>query len=276
MQKHSKPLTQKQKIILYACAAFGAIVAAVVAVLILVRTVKNPPEVIFSSDKNTNISSSHSQSYSENTNLENTTGKNLQINGITNGSIYYTTQYVTILSDTVCEVSLNGEPCDLQFYIDGNQTNMYVIDVTDNTGHTESYIVYTKPLKTLLDPILSLSTNTVTSNDADSIKSVKEKALGLNVKYCTTAEVTELENIVLLCDDMLNKIDSVSQSIKNIIEDFSNYENSAQAVTNNIHTIINNIDALTSTDNLTPKERSQLQTIRIKCQNLLLNENIPE
>ena len=59
-------------------------------------------------------------------------------------------------------------------------------------------------------------------------------------------------------------------------EEFSNYENSAQAVTNNIHTIINNIDALTSTDNLTPKERSQLQTIRIKCQNLLLNENIPE
>ena len=225
MSKHSISLTQKQKIILYSCSAAGAVVAAVVAVLLIVLTVKNPPEIIFSNNNSyTSMISAGSIGYTPNSGATNTQDDEISsqdslIRGITNGTIYYTTQFVAITSDDVTSITVNGDPSNQEFFIDGNSNNMYVIEVTDGTD-TTTYVVYTKPISSLLEPISHLSTNTVTSDDYDALKLVKNKLLSLETKYCTTSEINEIDSALILCDSMLDQLDSVLQRITNIKNDF--------------------------------------------------------
>ena len=56
MSRHQKQPTKKQKIIIYSSAVAAAVIAAIGAVILVIHTVKNPPEIIFNSNSGSYLS----------------------------------------------------------------------------------------------------------------------------------------------------------------------------------------------------------------------------
>lgn len=267
-----KTLTKKQKIIMYASAVIIAIIAAIAMVILFIHLLKNPPEVILNSSNSTKLSASSafdsllssdvSELPDENNNLNAP-----KINGVKNGTIYYTTQYVTVSDDNLKSVTLNGVECEKKFFIDGNQTNMYIIEAIDHDDNITSFIVYTKEISTLLEPINHLNTNTVTDNDSDTLNNIKQTVSDLNTKYASNYEAEEITNAIDTCNKYLNKIKAIKKQISDIEKTVKNHD-----MTNDLTGIgntINNIDALLCSQNLTDEQRSTLTQLNSRCQQLL-------
>ena len=202
MTKHNKTLSKKQKIIIYGLSATGAVISAVILVTIFVHILKNPPDVIFSSNNAAFTSSSsyeesHLSTDSEKPIVDNVNPDAPKINGVTNGAVYYTTQYATVNGNNIKSISVNGEKSNKGFYIDGNQTNIYAIEVIDLDENITTFVVYTKPISTLSEPINHLNENTVTAHDYDTINNVKESVIKLSTKYSSQGEAAAINDITL-------------------------------------------------------------------------------
>lgn len=185
------------------------------------------------------------------------------ITGIKNGEIYYTTQYVTIEANNIESITVNGEESEKSFFIDGNADNMYIIEVTDIFGDVTTYTVYTKKIKSLIQPIEGLGKFTVTADDTASINAVKKTIYKLSTKYSPIEESRAIEDILTICEDLLGRISEVNNEIKRIVELSKQYE----AIDGNkgdhlaLHTLSDDINILLSTENLTETQRTELVNI---------------
>ena len=192
------------------------------------------------------------------------------INGIENGAVYYTTQYVTIADYNLSSVTVNGEESETAFLIYGNAVNMYVIEATDLNGNTVTYTIYTKPVSALLEPLGNLNASTVTADNVDAIKDIKNTALKTNTRYSSPEESRALENVITTCDTLLAKIEDISKDISRVTDNVSIYEKSAEDFdSEDLYSVINDIDALLATKNLTELQRTELGEMKAKCQNWL-------
>lgn len=200
------------------------------------------------------------------------------INGIENGGIYYTTQCVTIADYNLASVTVNGEEMNTQFLIDGNATNIYVIEATDTNGNVITYTVYTKPIASLLEPISSLSEYTVTVDDYEAITNVKNTALALETKYSPPSESSAIDEIVNYCDSFLTRLDTLTQTIDDVTNEFTEYEEKQSQMENDegINQLITKIDALLANSNLNASQRKTLQAMKTKCQLWLTNSSSDE
>ncbi len=279
MTQHSKTFTTKQKTIIYILSAAVAVIAAIILVIILVHILKNPPDVIFNSSNASYTSSSSFDEAHLSTDSEKTPANNInhdapKIKGIKNGAVYYTTQYVTVTGNDLRSVSVNGEQNNQGFYIDGNQTNIYVIEAIDAAENITTYIVYTKPISTFLEPISHLNENTVTAHNFDTINDVKKSVMQLSTKYSSQDEANEIDNVLNTCEKFINKIDSVAKKITDLEKQVTEHE-----IFNNdtgVSQISNDINSLLCSENLTQEQRSILENLDYRCQSLLLNPPEPD
>ena len=200
------------------------------------------------------------------------------INGIENGAIYYTTQYVTIADYNLESVTINGEESETAFLIKGNEVNMYVIEATDFDGNTVTYTIYTKPVSALLEPIGKLNSDTVTLDDLDAVNQVKNTALKTDTRYSSPEETEALDKVVTTCNTLLTKIESINNDISRVTKKIQEYEEQSLESDNStdLHLILNDIDSILSTNNLTETQRTSLNEQRTKCENWLSSISKPE
>lgn len=194
------------------------------------------------------------------------------INGVENGMIYYTTQYVTIVSKNLASVTVNGEESETSFFINGNKYAMYVIEVTDTFDNTITYTIYTKKIEDLSQGLEGLNSYSVTTDNKSIISNTKNKVLQISTKYSPTKECEALDEITILCDNLLNKIDEVEKEIKYVTETFEIYKNKEITVNdvNAITALIEDTNKLLSSENLTTTQRSELKNLVLECNKWLI------
>lgn len=267
MSNHSKQIFIKSKIFIYISAAVGAALIAVIVALLLVNRIKNPPTN--STVNINNQASSTSSMSSQSTPVDNIIVPNTEkpvIRGVENGKIYYTTQHINITDNNLKSVTVNGDDFNDAFFIEGNTENMYVIEAIDYDDNVTTYIVYTKPIKSLLDAINTLNEFRITADDLEKIESVKAAASSTGTRYSSPEETNELDNILLICENFLSKINNIQEKIDALTNDYTNpeYINSAKTNAQKLASIITNIDEMLATNNLTTAQRTQLTTMRAK------------
>ncbi len=189
------------------------------------------------------------------------------INGIENGAIYYTTQYVTIDTRNLKSVTINGDESEPSFYIDGNSSAMYEIIVTDKNDNVITYVVYTKRIDSLIEPIQQFSSNTVTSDDINTINNVKNTLLDLSTKYSSTSEINAINDYVEFCDNFLNKISEIEKKIKRATQTYNIYKNKELDSSNqsSIISLKESLNELIASQNLTDSQRKELNSMLLQC-----------
>lgn len=200
------------------------------------------------------------------------------IEGVTDGKSYYTTQYVTVTDDNLKSVTVNYKHSENEFFIDGNAENTYEITATDTSGNQTSITIYTKPISSIAESITNLTEFNVTEEHREAVNDVRDTALNVSTQYSTLEESSALNQIIINCDTLLDKIESVSNEYNRITTAVGDYETEipGEEDIEIINTLITDIDALLYSENLTEEQQLSLDKFKIKCQELLLLIPPPE
>ena len=141
------------------------------------------------------------------------------IGGIENGSIYHTTQVITVTDKNFESITVNGEPATLdsegKLALNGNLETTYSIHVKDKAGNVTEYIVTMKIIADITDSIKDITVNDVKSDDKETIetviKNIKEE---LKNDDLTDEEKAELEDEKQKAEDLIKKIEEAIGSTK--------------------------------------------------------------
>lgn len=134
------------------------------------------------------------------------------IGGIENGSIYHTTQVITVTDKNFESITVNGEPATLdsegKLALNGNLETTYSIHVKDKAGNVTEYIVTMKVIADITDSIKDITVNDVKSDDKETIetviKNIKEE---LKNDDLTDEEKAELEDEKQKAEDLIKRIE---------------------------------------------------------------------
>lgn len=134
------------------------------------------------------------------------------IGGIENGSIYHTTQVITVTDKNFESITVNGEPATLdsegKLALNGNLETTYAIHVMDKAGNVTEYIVTMKVIADITDSIKDITEDDVKSDDKETIetviKNIKEE---LKNDDLTDEEKAELEDEKQKAEDLIKKIE---------------------------------------------------------------------
>ena len=134
------------------------------------------------------------------------------IGGIENGSIYHTTQVITVTDKNFESITVNGEPATLdsegKLALNGNLETTYAIHVMDKAGNVTEYIVTMKVIADITDSIKDITVDDVKSDDKETIetviKNIKEE---LKNDDLTDEEKAELEDEKQKAEDLIKKIE---------------------------------------------------------------------
>ncbi len=190
------------------------------------------------------------------------------ITGIKDGETYYTTQSVNISNTNIKSVTLNGEEQKTAFLIKGNQEKTHKIVVTDTKGNKITITVYTKPITSILDPLNNLNVNTVTEPDKQLISEIKNAILELDTSYISTQERNAIDECIEFCDSLLERIKDVQNEIQQINKDLNKIYADGIDIddTQQLSAILNQIDALLVSQNLTVEQQTTVKDLKYKCQ----------
>ena len=141
------------------------------------------------------------------------------IGGIENGSIYHTTQVITVTDKNFESITVNGEPATLdsegKLALNGNLETTYSIHVKDKAGNVTEYIVTMKVIADITDSIKDITVDDVKSDDKETIetviKNIKEE---LKNDDLTDEEKAELEDEKQKAEDLIKKIEEAIGSTK--------------------------------------------------------------
>ena len=134
------------------------------------------------------------------------------ISGIENGSIYHTTQVITVTDKNFESITVNGEPATLdsegKLALNGNLETTYAIHVMDKAGNVTEYTVTMKVIADITDSIKDITVDDVKSDDKETIetviKNIKEE---LKNDDLTDEEKAELEDEKQKAEDLIKKIE---------------------------------------------------------------------
>ena len=134
------------------------------------------------------------------------------IEGVTNGATYYTTQSVTVSDANLESITLNDETVGETFTIEGNKEETYTIVATDKAGNKTTYTVTMKPIASLAETIEEINTGNVTSEDKETVETVKEQIESIDLEDATEDEKTALQEILDKCNELVEKIEESVQA----------------------------------------------------------------
>ena len=196
------------------------------------------------------------------------------IDGIVNGSAYYTTQKVVVTDTNLDSVKLNGKPVKLEsgvLMLPGNTDAAYTITATDKAGNSTTVTVTMKPIASLAENIQGLMEQNVTSDDKETIDAVKTDMNAVDTKNAAEGEKAALQDILDTCDNLLKTIDEVKQEISGVTNGVGGYD--ADSIKSSdkdaIEELIERIDVLLDGDNLTETEKQNLETVKSAAEDLL-------
>ena len=198
-----------------------------------------------------------------------------EIVGVENGNIYYVTKRVAVDDENLASVTRNGEPVDTVFSLSGDMDAVYVIRATDKAGNETEYTVTMRPIASITDAIAEITPENVKSSDAETVETVERQTLDIAERF-DEAESTEDEWNKLLgaaakCKELQARIAEVTAEIDRLTNGVNGYD--IDTVTSDdkadIESLIESIDALLGTDNLTDAERAALEALKEAAQALL-------
>lgn len=200
------------------------------------------------------------------------------IEGVTDGESYYTTQYINITDDNLKSVTVNYKHSESEFFIEGNAESTYEIIATDTSGNQTVTTVYTKPISSIAQSITNLTEFNVTEEHREAVNFVRNTALSISTQFATQEESDELNQIIINCDTLLDKIESVSNEYNRITTAVGDYETEipTEEDIEIISILIADIDTLVNSENLTEEQQLSLNELKFKCQELLLLIQQPE
>ena len=134
------------------------------------------------------------------------------ISGIENGSIYHTTQVITVTDKNFESITVNGDPATLdsegKLALNGNLETTYAIRAMDKAGNVTEYTVTMKVIADITDSIKDITVDDVKSDDKETIetviKNIKEE---LKNDDLTDEEKAELEDEKQKAEDLIKKIE---------------------------------------------------------------------
>ena len=134
------------------------------------------------------------------------------IGGIENGSIYHTTQVITVTDKNFESITVNGEPSTLdsegKLALNGNLETTYAIQVMDKAGNVTEYTVTMKVIADITDSIKDITVDDVKSDDKETIETViKNINEELKNDDLTDEEKAELEDEKQKAEDLIKKIE---------------------------------------------------------------------
>ena len=134
------------------------------------------------------------------------------IGGIENGSIYHTTQVITVTDKNFESITVNGEPATLdsegKLALNGNLEKTYAIQVMDKAGNVTEYTVTMKVIADITDSIKDITVDDVKSDDKETIETViKNINEELKNDDLTDEEKAELEDEKQKAEDLIKKIE---------------------------------------------------------------------
>ena len=194
-----------------------------------------------------------------------------KISGIENGGVFYVTRKVTVSDANLDAVTLNGGRAGTEITLKGNVDETYVIRAVDKAGNVTEYTVTMKPISSITAPIGEITTDHVKSSDRTAIETVAEQLAGIDQENADQAELDELWAAMGLCQGLARRIAEVAEEITRLTEAAGGYD--MDKVTSNdraaLEKLAADIDTLLATDNLTDRERSQLEALKKALQALL-------
>ena len=134
------------------------------------------------------------------------------IRGIENGSIYHTTQVITVTDKNFESITVNGQPATLdsdgKLALNGNREKTYAIRVMDKAGNVTEYTVTMKAIADITNSIKDITEDVVKSDDKETIETVinniKEE---LKNDDLTDEEKAGLEDEKQKAEDLIKKIE---------------------------------------------------------------------
>ena len=151
------------------------------------------------------------------------------IEGVENGSTYYTTQTVTITDKNIEKITLNGEDASEIITLEGNQDATYTIVATDKAGNTTTVTVSMKPVSVIGTPIDGITEDEVESTDKDTIQDVIDQVDELLAdEKLTEDEKQDLEEIKSEAKKLIEKIEEDAKADAEKTEDIEETEDHFQ------------------------------------------------
>ena len=134
------------------------------------------------------------------------------IGGIENGSIYHTTQVITVTDKNFESITVNGKPATLdsdgKLALNGNREKTYAIRVMDKAGNVTEYTVTMKVIADITDPIKDITEDVVKSDDKETIeKVINNIKKELKNDDLTDEEKAGLEDGKQKAEDLIKKIE---------------------------------------------------------------------
>lgn len=196
------------------------------------------------------------------------------IDGIVNGSTYYTTQKVTVTDVNLDSVTLNGESATLEsgiLTLPGDTETTYTITAMDKAGNSTTVTVTMKTIASLAEDMEGLTAANVTSADEETITLVKTAAGNVDTESTTDEEQAALKGIIDNCDYLLGKIDMTMQEISDVTGSVGGYDTDSIKLSDkaDMETLIQHIDTLLNNDNLTETERENLEDAKSTAEDLM-------
>lgn len=187
--------------------------------------------------------------------------------GVEDGATYYTSQHVSISSNSEVTVTVNGRKTSSSFLISGNTENTYVIKATGINGKSSTCTVYTKSINSLTEELNGVNKYTVTEDDLKSINNLKNKIYKISTAYASSSETKAIDNVLTICDNLINNISDIKRECERIINLAKKFEETAPSVSDGdiITELSEDITALLASQNLTEDRRNELTRLKAKC-----------
>ncbi len=197
------------------------------------------------------------------------------VTGIENGKTYYVTKKVIVDDENLESVTLNGDPVEGVFTLTGDTDMTYVIRAVDKVGNVTEYTVYMEPISSVTDAIRDITVDNVKASDADTISSVERQILDIieqsDESELTDDEQNKLSEAAEKCEDLKDRIAKVADESNRLDNGVNGYD--IGKVTSDdiadIEKLIDDIDTLLDSDNLTDTQREDLEDLRDKAKDML-------
>ena len=136
------------------------------------------------------------------------------IDGVENGTTYYTTQKVTVTDKNIDSITLNGETAGNEIALEGDKEVTYTIIATDKAGNETTVTVTMKPIKELAKATENLGNDNVTSADAPALKELVEILDELIADPDTSddGEKETLEQHKTIAESLLETIEAAAEA----------------------------------------------------------------